>query len=389
MRRKTVREASRRASSRLVVLLAVLSLSPFPFSLSSPSARAQGAWRRQSSGTMAWLRSVYFLDERRGWAVGGNGALLLTADGGATWKVRARPTEDALRDVYFSDAETGWLVCDRSIYALQTKDEPRSYLLRTTDGGATWKRVRATGDDVDVRLVRLLFAGRAHAWVFGEAGALYASSDGGATWARQRVPTRYLLLGGAFLADAQTGWLVGAGSVFLQTSDSGATWRAGRVETESALRPSLDAAAVNASASLASSATAPAASVSPRLNAVSFADERRGWAVGAGGRIFHTANGGHSWRAQASNVSADLFDVKFFDAQEGWAAGANGTLLHTTDGGTLWQLVPSGTEHPLERLSFVGRTHGWAVGFGGTILHYSSAPQAPTSTPSLKGVTRN
>ncbi len=378
--RKIGREASRSASSRLAALLAVLSLSPFSLFTFSPCAQAQAAWRRQSSGTMAWLRAVYFLDERRGWAVGGNGALLVTMDGGANWKVRARPTEDALRDVYFSDADNGWLVCDRSIYALQTKDEPRSYLLRTTDGGASWKRVRATGEDVDVRLVRLVFADKQHAWVFGEAGALYASQDGGATWSRQRVPTRYLLLGGAFL-DAQTGWLVGAGSTVLQTSDSGATWRAGRVETEAALSPALEGAGVAASASLAARGTSAAAPVSPRLNAVSFVDERRGWAVGAGGRIFHTTNGGRSWRAQSSNVSADLFDVRFFDAQEGWAAGAGGTLLHTTDGGALWQVVRTGTEHPLERLSFVGRTHGWAVGFGGTIVAYTRASRA---APRLK-----
>jgi len=40
------------------------------------------SWTRQSSGTMAWLHSVYFLNEQRGWAAGSNGALLATTDGG-------------------------------------------------------------------------------------------------------------------------------------------------------------------------------------------------------------------------------------------------------------------------------------------------------------------
>ncbi|HEX8096792.1 MAG TPA: hypothetical protein VF507_02095, partial [Pyrinomonadaceae bacterium] len=70
-------------------------------------ARASGAWSRQNSGTFAWLHAVYFLDGHKGWAVGGNGVMLSTEDGGASWKAMHRPTEDALNDVYFSDAQTG------------------------------------------------------------------------------------------------------------------------------------------------------------------------------------------------------------------------------------------------------------------------------------------
>ncbi|HEX8920390.1 MAG TPA: YCF48-related protein, partial [Pyrinomonadaceae bacterium] len=103
-----------------------------------PTAFAAGAWTKQRSGSLAWLHAVYFLDENRGWAVGGRGALLSTNDGGDTWRLSRRPTEDALRDVYFSDEQNGWLVCERSIYDLKTKEEPRTYLLRTMDGGESW-----------------------------------------------------------------------------------------------------------------------------------------------------------------------------------------------------------------------------------------------------------
>ena len=312
---------------------------------------ARSAWTRQKSGTMAWLHAVFFLDQQKGWAVGGAGALLATIDGGQTWQVMRRPTEDALLDVYFADERRGWLVCERSIYLLKTEDEPRTYLMSTTDGGATWKRLNLIGQDVDVRLIRALFTSGGRGWVFGEGGALYTTYDGGANWTRRRVPTRYLLLGGTFINDEQ-GWLVGAGTTILQTSDGGETWRAGSV---------MSAARV-------------------RFTATSFVDERRGWAVGADGRVFVTRDGGLNWRAQESNVSADLFDVKFFDASEGWAVGAGGTVIHTTDGGAHWTTVPSGTTHPLERLFFVNRERGWAVGFGGTIIAYApitSPPPAP------------
>lgn len=298
---------------------------------------------------MAWLHSIYFLDAQRGWAVGGNGALLVTVDGGTSWRMQRRPTDDALRDVYFADAQNGWLVCERAAYQLPTKENPHTYLMSTADGGASWKRVNMSGVDVDARLVRALFAPSGRGWTFGEAGALYVTRDYGLTWARQRVPTRHLLLGGALL-DAERVWLVGAGATILQTADGGETWHACAVMDETRVR----------------------------FTAVSFVDGRRGWAVGAEGRIFSTRDGGRTWRAQVSNVEADLLDVKFTSASEGWACGAEGTLLHTSDGGALWTIEPSGTTHPLERLCFITGARGWAVGFGGTIINYNASTRAPT-----------
>lgn len=385
--------------SRLLSLFLLL-----PFALLLFPCAAQGAWTRQQSGTLSWLRAVSFLDAERGWAVGGRGLLLATTDGGKNWKVQPLPTEDALHDVYFTSAETGWIVCDRNLYAKRAEGETRSYLLQTKDGGASWTRVQPTAAvvlstkpnakpdaDLDVRLSRVVFADAERGWVFGEAGALFATQDGGATWARQRIPTRHLLLGGAFL-DARQGWLVGAGATALLTGDGGATWRSGYFETEEMRgTPSVGATTgsaqnVSALASPASAAIARAPKLDARLNAVSFIDARRGWAVGARGQIFVTTNGGRLWRAQNSGVAADLADVKFFDALEGWAAGTNGTLLHTLDGGAHWRTEPSGTTHPLERLAFAGRARGWVVGFGGTILAFTPKSDAP---PRLKAVSSN
>ncbi|HKE58536.1 MAG TPA: hypothetical protein VKB46_17615, partial [Pyrinomonadaceae bacterium] len=54
--------------------------------LSSPPVLAQtGSWSKQPTGTMAWLHSVFFLNQNRGWAVGSKGAMLITGDGGMTW----------------------------------------------------------------------------------------------------------------------------------------------------------------------------------------------------------------------------------------------------------------------------------------------------------------
>src|SRR2546423_4524778 len=35
-----------------------------------PTALASGSWTRQRTSSLAWLHSVFFLDQNRGWAVG-------------------------------------------------------------------------------------------------------------------------------------------------------------------------------------------------------------------------------------------------------------------------------------------------------------------------------
>ncbi|MEJ7711481.1 MAG: YCF48-related protein [Pyrinomonadaceae bacterium] len=69
-----------------------------------------------------------------------------------------------------------------------------------------------------------------------------------------RVADPSLALGGSFNA-AGRGWLVGAGATLLQAVDAGETWREQKIaELENI-----------------------------RLNAITFVNERHGWAVGAGG----------------------------------------------------------------------------------------------------------
>lgn len=320
--------------------------------IAGTSAQAQaGAWKRQHTGTLAWLHSLFFLDQNRGWAAGSKGMLLATEDGGNTWKIRPRPTEDILRDIYFSDESNGWLVCERNLYALRGKDEPRTYLMNTTDGGQSWSRVNLKGVEPDILLVRAVFSPSGRGWTFGEHGTLFKMEDPTADWVRLNSPTRHLLLGGTFVDDYR-GWLVGAGSTIIQTSDGGETWHVSQLPTAKGIR----------------------------FNAASFIDNRLGWAVGSGGSVVRTTNGGRTWAAQNSGVTTDLLDVRFLNALEGWAAGVEGTLIQTNDGGITWSVESTGTKHPLGRLFFVDRHHGWAVGFGGTILAYVPA-QAPSLRP--------
>src|SRR5690242_18745850 len=73
------------------------------------------AWSKQPAGAMAWLHSVLFVDQNRGWAAGSTGTLLHTADGGRNWKPTAASTDDQIRDVFFIDELNGWLVCEVNV----------------------------------------------------------------------------------------------------------------------------------------------------------------------------------------------------------------------------------------------------------------------------------
>jgi photosystem II stability/assembly factor-like uncharacterized protein len=318
------------------------------------TAAAESGWRRQESGTLAQLRTVFFLDQDLGWAAGARGTLLRTDDGGANWKAQPRPGEDTIRDLIFWDPQEGLALCEHNIFLMRSMEETRSYLLRTTDGGAHWEPVELLGNEADARFTRFVLAGNGRAWLMGETGALYLTVDRGETWKKQIAPMRYLMLGGTFL-DRDHGWLTGGGATVARTSDGGRVWRTAIVRNA----PNV------------------------RFASVSFVSALRGWAVGNGGAIFTTADGGRTWSRQASGTGTDLSDVKFVDQSEGWVIGAGGTLLHTLDGGAHWSVVESGTTHPLERLIILDRNRAWAVGFGGTILALS--PSGRGTAPVLRG----
>src|SRR4026207_1732166 len=117
--------------------------------ITSTGWASPAAWQRQRTPSLAWLHAVFFLDQNRGWVVGSRGTLMTTENGGSSWRTEKRPTEDTIRDIYFADEQNGWLVCERNIYDLRSNDEPRAYLLRTSDGGQSWRRVIMVGAHLD------------------------------------------------------------------------------------------------------------------------------------------------------------------------------------------------------------------------------------------------
>jgi len=109
---------------------------------------------------------------------------------------------------------------------------------------------------------------------------------------------------------------------------------------------------------------------SHNLSSVYFTDASTGYAVGKGGAILKTTNGGTNWTALTSGITDELDAVYFSDANTGYAVGT--VILKTTDGGTNWTNVyTSPYQYAIRSIYFVNATTGYAVGMGmmgGTIL---------------------
>ena len=87
-----------------------LSLLYIAFLLLQFTTLAQSGWVQQTSGTTENLISVYFINENVGWAVGENGIIINTTDGGANWNPQNSNTTDDLYSVKFIDESVGWII---------------------------------------------------------------------------------------------------------------------------------------------------------------------------------------------------------------------------------------------------------------------------------------
>ncbi len=117
--------------------------------------------------------------------------------------------------------------------------------------------------------------------------------------------------------------------------------------------------------------TAVPSGTSETLTAVAFSDDSHGWAVGHGGMVLATRNGGLSWRRelQDESVQTSFLDVVALDERTVVIVGAFGAIRTTPDGGISWTTpsIPDNEPH-LNRVVVDPRGTLWAVGEAGTIL---------------------
>jgi photosystem II stability/assembly factor-like uncharacterized protein len=176
-------------------------------------------WSAQYTAEDAVLCDISFTDLLHGCAVGYDGAILTTEDGGGTWTVRDAGCDAALAAVCFFDAEHGWAAgtLGTGIYA------SRAVLLATDDGGKSWARAyTSTSTGAFFSVARI---DEARGWAVGTFGgvpnAVVVTNDGGATWRLQGVAPRELADVG--MTDALHGCAVGDAGLVLTTRTGGSS----------------------------------------------------------------------------------------------------------------------------------------------------------------------
>lgn len=276
--------------------------------------------------------TLQFADSLNGWAMQGEykSELQRTSDGGKTWtKIGILPTlfqNHTFQALQFLDNNNGFAICND---AYDFNDNSYSLLFKTGDGGNSWSYKIFKPDSVGgkIRLFYLNFFDLKKGILFGRMEneistskeyIIYGTEDGGMTW--KKTPTKYFdndITALAFLDD-KTGWIASDNELF-KTTNAGISWF-----------KQLD---------------------NPEyIYEIQFVDEMNGWLrlprdarsyVAKRKNFMRTTNGGLSWHY----VSAPYFedkqyssynDIFFINNRRGWAVGDGGIVIRTDNGGVMF-----------------------------------------------------
>jgi photosystem II stability/assembly factor-like uncharacterized protein len=304
----------------------------------APAARAAdlGAWDD------AALHAVQFVDRSEGWAVGDDGVIWHTVDGGTSWERQPSGVRATLQSLHFLNPYVGWVAGREE---LPHGGGSAGVLLFTRDGGLRWQRVTLNALP---GLNRVRFVDNKTGFVAGDGTEQYPTGvfktvDAGHTWQPVPGPRCPAWLAADF-QDEHTGALAGAWNRL-------AMLRGGTV-----VSADIDQLGGR------------------NLRGLHLAG-KRGVAVGQGGLVLINDNTAETvWGLPDLGLPLGVRASWDFHAvtQYGdhiWAAGRPGSaLLHSGNGGATWEVLRTGQPLPLQGLFFLDERQGWAVGEYGTIL---------------------
>ena len=215
----------------------------------------------------------------------------------------------------------------------------------------------------------------------------------GSGWTAKRIGLGGKDLNAVFFVDAKRGWVGGDGGLLGYTADGGASWVERPLGTEHAINDiyfvGKDTGFVLAGGSIFGTSDgghswheshkfSPSefAGATPELYSLRFNGKKRAWVVGSASRgddivgsiLAITRDGGANWLILRTLTQQELIHIDFVDEKRGWIVGAGGAILHTDDAGESWTNQNSGTRGTLYHVDFRNERQGLAVGEQGTIL---------------------
>ncbi len=285
------------------------------------------------SDNSIYLKKIFFLNENTGYAVGTNGTILKTTDGGNIWTSKNSGVTNTLYDIHFVNNNIG--------YAVGTKDNNGELVIKTVDGGDSWTRL-TLDNAVDKRnFYGLYFTDENNGYVVGEWGTIIKTTDGGSNWTRSSHGKHLLDI---TFVNSTTGFAVGNDSQILKTTDSGENW--------------VSKSSGNAG-----------------IAEVFFLNENEGFIAGLGNTLEKTTDGGENWSTIAPFpiASDNFYSVCFTSSNVGYFSGIDEegaeVFGKTTNGGSSWNVKVE--SHLLESLVFPSELTGFAVS-NNAIYKYSA-----------------
>jgi photosystem II stability/assembly factor-like uncharacterized protein len=299
-------------------------------------------------------------DTSIGIGVGENGTIKRTTNGGALWEAIKPFTRKALRGVAFADMNTAFAVGDTG------------FIIKTTDAGLTWTQLTSNSRQ---NLNAVSFATPNDGIAVGDSNAVLKTTTAGLYWTHEFIspPSKppYLapwdFFGSVSYPDKMhafaTGW-----HIYYLSSDGGITWTYKMIDPrDTMVRPRVPDNVIG---------------VWPvtKCNALSFADSIHG-AMSVleldektddyldSGKIVYTTDGFEDWHWLATkNLPGIYLNLHFYDRLRVTAVGLGGAIAHSTDGGVNWVTQESHTVNNLFGICFGTPEAGNAVGLRGVII---------------------
>ncbi|KOG29256.1 oxidoreductase [Streptomyces resistomycificus] len=342
---------------------ALAALTAVPAQAHEPGHRAPHWAAKDTGSSGVRLRGLAAVSRDTAWVAGTQGTVLRTTDGGASWRNVSPPGAGELqfRDIEAFDA--------RRAVVLAIGEGEASRVYRTDDGGASWtESFRNT--DAKAFYDCLTFFDRRHGLAMsdpvGGRFRILSTADGGRSW--KVLPDA----GMPPALDGEAGFA--ASGQCLVSAGSRDVWLA----TGGAARARVLHSADRGLTWTVSDAPIPAGDPARGVFALAFRDRAHGLAVGGDYRpdqssarpAARSTDGGRTWRPADRPPPAYRSGVAWLPHSRtaALAVGPTGTDL-TTDGGRTWRTVDTGSYDTVDCTPDLGC---WASGEQGRVARLES-----------------
>lgn len=268
-------------------------------------------------------------------AVGNNGKMYRSANGGTTW-VSTNFGSLNMNNVFALGSDI-WIAANSgNVYkALMVPSTPVSY----NTGSAN-------------NLYSVFFTDANTGYVCGDAGFVYKTINGGVNWSLSGTGITGGRLNSISFKDALNGIIVGNTGVIYSTSDGGSSWSSEPSGTNSNLLKvkhfgdSVFIAGENGTLLKNVSGSWVSLNVKNRtdIRSITGPDVSNVRICGGGGFIRNNKSGSNDFmNFEANPMLANLTDIFYYDNNKAWAVSSlNAVIIRTTNGGTNWSM-PAGS----------------------------------------------